>query len=128
MGNATIWGRLLLGFEWIWGRRAERSRFLLSASLWSGWVLMKNIYLVLLMKNIYYTPRPFFSSKTYIKIECKWKGLSVPAFAFIMYHVAENNLLYSLRPIILFVNAEVSRHIIVIDTSVFTKSNMGRRE
>jgi hypothetical protein len=35
---------------------------------------------------------------------------------------------YSLRPIILFANADVSRHILVIDTSVFVKSNMGRRE
>jgi hypothetical protein len=35
---------------------------------------------------------------------------------------------YSLRPIILFANIDVSRHILVIDTSVFVKSNMGRRE
>jgi hypothetical protein len=35
---------------------------------------------------------------------------------------------YSLRPIILFANMDVSRHILVIDTSVFKKSNMGRRE
>jgi hypothetical protein len=34
---------------------------------------------------------------------------------------------YSLRPIILFANIDVFRHIFVIDTSVFVKSNMGRR-
>jgi hypothetical protein len=35
---------------------------------------------------------------------------------------------YSLRPIILFANVDVSRHILMIDTSVLPKSNMGRRE
>jgi hypothetical protein len=35
---------------------------------------------------------------------------------------------YSLRSIILFANIDVSRHILVIDTSVFAKSNMGQRE
>jgi hypothetical protein len=35
---------------------------------------------------------------------------------------------YSLRPIILFANIDVSRHILVIDISVLAKSNMGRRE
>jgi hypothetical protein len=35
---------------------------------------------------------------------------------------------YSLRPIILFTNIDVSKHILVVDTSVFAKSNMGRRE
>jgi hypothetical protein len=35
---------------------------------------------------------------------------------------------YSLRPIILFANMDVSRHILVVDTFVFAKSNMGRRE
>jgi hypothetical protein len=39
-----------------------------------------------------------------------------------------NNMNYSLRPIILFVNIDVSRHILMVDTSVFVKSNMGRRE
>jgi hypothetical protein len=34
----------------------------------------------------------------------------------------------SLRPIILFANMDVSRHILLIDTSVLVKSNMGRRE
>jgi hypothetical protein len=38
------------------------------------------------------------------------------------------NLIYPLRPILLFVNIDVSRHILVIDISVLTKSNMGRRE
>jgi hypothetical protein len=37
-------------------------------------------------------------------------------------------LFYSLRPIILFANIDVSRHILVIDISVLAKSNMGRRE
>jgi hypothetical protein len=40
--------------------------------------------------------------------------------------MSENN--YSLRPIILFANIDVSRHILVVDTSVLVKSNMGRRE
>jgi hypothetical protein len=35
---------------------------------------------------------------------------------------------YSLRPILLFTNIDVSRHILVIDTSVLAKSIMGRRE
>jgi hypothetical protein len=35
---------------------------------------------------------------------------------------------YSLRSIILFANVDVSRHILVEDTSVLAKSNMGRRE
>jgi hypothetical protein len=34
----------------------------------------------------------------------------------------------SLRHIILFTNIDVSRHILVIDTSVLTKSNMSQRE
>jgi hypothetical protein len=37
-------------------------------------------------------------------------------------------LCYSLRFIILFANVDVSRHILVIDTFVLAKSNMGRRE
>jgi hypothetical protein len=37
-------------------------------------------------------------------------------------------LIYSLQPIILFASMDVSRHILVIDTSVLTKSNMGQRE
>jgi hypothetical protein len=36
--------------------------------------------------------------------------------------------LYSLRPIILFANIDVSRHILMVDTSVLEKSNMSRRE
>jgi hypothetical protein len=35
---------------------------------------------------------------------------------------------YSLRPILLFANIDVSRHILVIDTSILEKSNMGPRE
>jgi hypothetical protein len=34
------------------------------------------------------------------------------------------HLRYSLRPIILFANVDVSRHILVIDTSVLAKSNI----
>jgi hypothetical protein len=34
----------------------------------------------------------------------------------------------SLRAIIIFVNMDVSRHILVVDTSVLEKSNMDRRE
>jgi hypothetical protein len=35
---------------------------------------------------------------------------------------------YSLRLIVLFANMNVSRHILVLDTSILAKSNMGRRE
>jgi hypothetical protein len=35
---------------------------------------------------------------------------------------------YSLSPIILFNNIDVSKYILVIDTSVLAKSNMGRRK
>jgi hypothetical protein len=35
---------------------------------------------------------------------------------------------YSLRPILLFANIDVSRYILVVDISVFAKSIMGRRE
>jgi hypothetical protein len=38
------------------------------------------------------------------------------------------NYIYSLRPIILFANIDISRHILVVDTSILAKSNMGRRE
>jgi hypothetical protein len=33
-----------------------------------------------------------------------------------------------LRPIIIFANVDVSRHIIVVDTCVLSKNNMGQRE
>jgi hypothetical protein len=36
--------------------------------------------------------------------------------------------LYSLRSIILFASIDVFRYILVVDTSVLAKSNMGRRE
>jgi hypothetical protein len=39
-----------------------------------------------------------------------------------------SHLSYSLRLIILFVNIDVSKHILVIDTSVLVKSNMERKE
>jgi hypothetical protein len=35
---------------------------------------------------------------------------------------------YSLRSILLFANMDVFRHILVIDTSILAKSNMGQRE
>jgi hypothetical protein len=35
---------------------------------------------------------------------------------------------YSLRSILLFANVVVSKHILVVDTSVLVKSNMDRRE
>jgi hypothetical protein len=35
---------------------------------------------------------------------------------------------YSPRPIILFAKMDVSRHILVVDTSILAKSNMGQRE
>jgi hypothetical protein len=34
----------------------------------------------------------------------------------------------SLRPILLFANIDISRYILELDTSVFVKSNMDRRE
>jgi hypothetical protein len=37
-------------------------------------------------------------------------------------------LKYSLRLILLFINTYVSRHILVVDTPVLAKINMGRRE
>jgi hypothetical protein len=40
----------------------------------------------------------------------------------------DGDMLYSLRLIILFANMNVSRHILMIDTSVLAKSNIGRRE
>jgi hypothetical protein len=40
----------------------------------------------------------------------------------------ENKIQYSLRPIILFANIDVSRHSLVVDTSILVKSNMSRRE
>jgi hypothetical protein len=39
-----------------------------------------------------------------------------------------NGISYSLRPILPFTNMDVSRHILVLDTSIFVKGNMGRRE
>jgi hypothetical protein len=36
--------------------------------------------------------------------------------------------LYSLRPILLFANIDVSRHILVVDTSILAKCIMDRRE
>jgi hypothetical protein len=35
---------------------------------------------------------------------------------------------YSLRSILPFANTDISRHILVLDASVFTKGNMGQRE
>jgi hypothetical protein len=43
-------------------------------------------------------------------------------------HISEQQICYSLRPILLFANTDVSRHILVVGTSVLAKSNMGRRE
>jgi hypothetical protein len=44
------------------------------------------------------------------------------------YSMAMHYSMYSLRPILPFINIGVSRHILVVDTSVLTKSNMDRRE
>jgi hypothetical protein len=44
----------------------------------------------------------------------------------ISYDIGE--FCYSLRPILFFANIDVSRHILVIDTSVSAMSNMGQRE
>jgi hypothetical protein len=40
----------------------------------------------------------------------------------------DTQIKYSLRSILLFVNTDISRHILVVDISVSAKSNMGRRE
>jgi hypothetical protein len=37
-------------------------------------------------------------------------------------------IVYSLQPIILFANIDVSRHILVVDTSLLAKGNMDWRE
>jgi hypothetical protein len=42
--------------------------------------------------------------------------------------VSKNKIQYSLRSIILFTNIDISRYILVIDTSVLEKNNMNRRE
>jgi hypothetical protein len=44
---------------------------------------------------------------------------------YVYYKLKKN---YSLQPILFIVNIDVSRHILVLDTSVFAKCNMGRRE
>jgi hypothetical protein len=55
--------------------------------------------------------------------------MNCDAIAHIVMHLARfTHFMYSLRPIILFGNTNISRHILVIDISVFAKSNMGRRE
>jgi hypothetical protein len=38
------------------------------------------------------------------------------------------NKWFSLRPILIFANIDVSRNILVIDTSILAKSNMGQRD
>jgi hypothetical protein len=71
--------------------------------------------LICTSKHIRYTPPPHFPK------------ISVTNFSrFVCIYTLKH--IYSLRPIILFVNTDVSRHILVIDTFVFAKSNMGRRE
>jgi hypothetical protein len=40
----------------------------------------------------------------------------------------EMEIVYSLRPILLFVNMDISRHILVTDTSILAKSIMDQRE
>jgi hypothetical protein len=44
------------------------------------------------------------------------------------FSVQVQSFCYSLRPKILFANVDVSRHILVIDTSVLAKSNMDQSE
>jgi hypothetical protein len=68
-----------------------------------------------------------------MKTEQKWMKLSGAIFVFIFVCGSRNEYKnignkYCLRPIILFANIDVSRHILVIDTSVLAKSNMDRRE
>jgi hypothetical protein len=50
------------------------------------------------------------------------------SYSWLIMHVPFVCNLYSLRPLILFANIDVSRHILMVDTSVLAKSNMGRRE
>jgi hypothetical protein len=42
--------------------------------------------------------------------------------------LGREHIYYSLRSILLFANIDVSRYILVIDISVFRKSNMGQSE
>jgi hypothetical protein len=46
----------------------------------------------------------------------------------IFYEVLERINTYSFRPIILFANVDVSRHILMVEISILAKSNMGRRK
>jgi hypothetical protein len=43
-------------------------------------------------------------------------------------NAVRSDIKYSLRPKILFANIDIFRYILVVDTSVLAKSNMGRRE
>jgi general stress protein CsbA len=40
----------------------------------------------------------------------------------------KTRIFYSLRPVILFANVDISRYILVVDTSVLAKSNMDKRK
>jgi hypothetical protein len=44
----------------------------------------------------------------------------------VMYLLSKKT--YFLRSILPFANTDVSRHILMLDTSVFAKGNMGQRE
>jgi hypothetical protein len=46
----------------------------------------------------------------------------------VLNNIIQHKNYYFLRLIILFANVDVSRHILVVDTSVLAKNNMNRRE
>jgi hypothetical protein len=82
------------------------------------------------LRQILHVPRQLLSycivflSSSYIVI---W---IIPMFYVLDFHLSslQGQSCISLRPIILFANIDVSRHTLVVDTSVLAKSNMGRRE
>jgi hypothetical protein len=61
-----------------------------------------------------------------IRLTSKIIRITLSLLGIALHYVLEKR--YSLRPIILFANIDVSRHILVVDTSILIKSNMGRRE
>jgi hypothetical protein len=45
-----------------------------------------------------------------------------------LVNIVVNKVMYSLRPILSFANTDISRTKMCLDTSIFAKGNMGRRE
>jgi hypothetical protein len=77
----------------------------------------------------------WLSSEKYKIMSRKKKSLKttkISSFSFRLYFiivgVSSTMYLYSLRSILLYANIDVSRHILVVDTFILAKSNMGRRK